>query len=68
MQYATMVDLIEEAKLAGLRETQAVRDSLQSVFNTWLSDQELEGISFTEEEEEVLEKAFAEGFTNYYKA
>ena len=64
MQYAHMVDLIEQAKLAGVRETDSVRDALYSAFETWLNRQDLREI--TDEEIEVLQEAFAEGFTNYY--
>ena len=66
MQYAQMVDLIEKAKLAGVRETESVRDSLASSFETWLNRQDLREI--TDEEVEALHAAFAEGFGNYYKA
>ena len=66
MQYAVMVDLIEKAKLAGMRETESLRDSVEGVFETWLNRQDLREI--TDEEVEVLQAAFAEGFTNYYKA
>jgi len=65
MQYAVMVDLIEKAKLAGVRETQSIRDSLYGVFENWLNRQDLREI--TDEEVEALHEAFAEGFTNYYK-
>jgi predicted DNA binding protein len=66
MQYAQMVDLIEKAKLAGAGETESVRDALASTFETWLNQQDLREI--TDEEVEALQTAFAEGFTNYYKA
>jgi hypothetical protein len=69
MQYLEMVDLLEQAKLAGIRETTAVRDSLDAAFENWLNRQDLREI--TPEEVEVLRKAFAEGFTkytNYYNA
>ncbi len=66
MQYAKIVDLIEKAKLAGVRETESVRDALASAFETWLNQQDLREI--TDEEVEALRAAFAEGFTNYYKA
>ena len=64
MQYAQMVDLIEKAKLAGVRETDSVRDALDSAFETWLNRQDLREI--TDEEIAVLHAAFAEGFTNDY--
>jgi hypothetical protein len=66
MQYAVMVDLIEKAKLAGVRETTSVRDALASAFETWLNRQDLREI--TDEEVEALHMAFAEGFANYYRA
>ncbi len=66
MQYAQMVDLIEKAKLAGLRETEFVRDQIADAFESWINRQDLREI--TEEEEEVLHRAFEEGFANYYKA
>ena len=66
MQYAKMVDLIEKAKLAGLRETAFVRDEIAAAFESWINRQDLR--ERTEEEEEVLHRAFEEGFTNYYKA
>ena len=64
MQYVEMADLIEKAKLAGVRETDSVRDALASAFEAWLNRQDLREI--THEEFEVLQEAFAEGFTNYY--
>lgn len=66
MQYAQIVDLIGKAKLAGVRETESVRDALASSFETWLNRQDLREI--TDEEVEALQVAFAEGFANYYKA
>jgi hypothetical protein len=66
MQYAVMVDLIEQARLAGVRETESVRDSLDAVFENWLNRQDLREI--TSEEVEALHAAFAKGFTNYYTA
>jgi hypothetical protein len=66
VQYAEMVDLIEKAKLAGIRETAWVRDQLTNAFESWINRQELGEI--TEEEEETLRSAFEEGFANYYKA
>jgi predicted DNA binding protein len=66
MQYAQMVDLIEQAKLAGAQETESLRDSFDSNFETWLNRQDLREI--TDEEVEALRVAFAEGFTAYYKA
>ena len=66
MQYATMVDLIDKAYLAGLRETEWVRDQLSNAFESWINRQELGEI--TEEEEDTLREAFEKGFGNYYKA
>ena len=66
MRYAAMVDLMEKAKLAGLRETEWVRDSLAQAFESWINRQDLREI--TEEEQERLREAFAEGFANYFKA
>ena len=66
MQYAAMVDLMEKARLAGLRETGWVRDQLSNAFENWINRQDLREI--TEEEEERLREAFAEGFANYYTA
>jgi predicted DNA binding protein len=47
VQYATMVDLIEKARLAGVRETEGVRQDLREI---------------TDEEEETLRRAFEQGF------
>ena len=66
MQYAVMVDLIEKAKLAGVRETESIRDSLYAAFENWLNRQDLREI--TDEEVEALHMAFAAGFANYYRA
>jgi hypothetical protein len=66
VQYATMVDLIQKAKLAGVRETEWVRDQLANAFESWINRQDLREITF--EEEETLRSAFAEGFANYDKA
>jgi hypothetical protein len=66
VQYAAMVDLLEKAKLAGVRETASVRDCLDAACEDWLNRQDLREI--TDEEDEVLRKAFAEGFANYSKA
>ena len=66
MQYATMVDLIEKARLAGVRETEGVRDSLDDAFESWINRQDLREI--TDEEEETLRMAFEKGFANYYTA
>jgi predicted DNA binding protein len=61
-----MVDLIEKAKLAGIRETEWVRDQLTHAFESWVNRQDLREI--TDEEEETLREAFETGFANYYKA
>ena len=61
-----MVDLIEKSKLAGLRETEYIRDSVTDAFESWINRQDLREI--TEEEEETLRRAFERGFANYYKA
>ena len=66
MQYAVMVDLIEKAKLAGMRETESLRVSLDGVFETWLNRQDLREI--TDEEVEALHEAFEAGFATCYKA
>ncbi len=66
MQYAAMVDLIEQARLAGIRETESVREKLAEAFESWLNRQDLREI--TDEEDEVLRRAFETGFANYYKA
>ena len=66
MQYAAMVDLIEKARLAGVRETEWVRDQLTNAFESWINRQDLSEI--TEEEEETLRRAFETGFANYYTA
>ena len=66
MQYAAMVDLMEKARLAGLRETEWVRDQLSNAFESWINRQDLREI--TEEEEETLREAFETGFANYFKA
>jgi predicted DNA binding protein len=55
-----MVDLIEKARLAGVRETEGVRDSLDDAFESWINRQDLREI--TDEEEETLRRAFEQGF------
>ena len=62
MQYGTMIDLLQEAERAGEQETEWVRDQLADAFDTWLSDQELEGIRVTGEEQDALHGAFCKGF------
>jgi predicted DNA binding protein len=66
VQYATMVDLIEQARLAGVRETEGVKDALADAFEHWMNRQDLREI--TDEEEETLRMAFEKGFANYYTA
>ena len=60
MQYATMVDLLQEAERAGERETAFVNDRLADAFELWLDQQSLGEI--TEEEEHELRMAFEKGF------
>jgi len=60
MQYAKMIDLIEKAKQAGYNETEPVNYSLAQAFENWIGDQHLGDL--TEEEEDVLRKAFEEGY------
>lgn len=66
MQYAQMVDLIEKARIAGVRETELVKESLAGAFERWINRQDLR--EMTEEEWEVLRRAFEEGFANYCTA
>ena len=61
-----MVDLIEQARLAGVRETEGVRDSLDDAFASWINRQDLREITI--EEEEPLRRAFEQGFANCYTA
>ena len=60
MQYATMVDLLQEAEIAGEQQTEFVNERLADAFDIWLSDQDLGEI--TEEEEDALRRAFEKGF------
>ena len=60
MQYATMVDLIQEAELAGEARTEFVNERLADAFDIWLAEQDLSEI--TEEEEHDLRRAFEKGF------
>jgi hypothetical protein len=60
MQYATMVDLLREAEIAGERETEFVNERLADAFDIWLAEQDLGEI--TEEEEDALRRAFEKGF------
>jgi hypothetical protein len=62
VQYALMVDLLQEAERAGERETEGVNERLADAFDNWLSGQELEGIGVTEEETDALRRAFEKGF------
>ena len=66
MQYAKMIDLIEQARLAGVRETEGVRDQLSNAFESWINRQDFREITL--EEEETLRRAFAKGFASYYTA
>ena len=60
MQYATMVDLLQEAERAGEAQTAFVNDRLADAFEIWLDQQSLGEI--TEEEEHALRMAFEKGF------
>ena len=60
MQYATMVDLLQEAERAGEQQTAFVNERLADAFDMWLAEQDLGEI--TEEEEDALRRAFEKGF------
>jgi hypothetical protein len=60
MQYAKMIDLLQEAERAGEIQTAFVNDRLAEAFETWLAEQDLGEI--TEEEEHDLRMAFEKGF------
>jgi hypothetical protein len=60
MQYATMIDLIKEAEIAGEARTEFVNERLADAFDIWLSEQCLGEI--TEEEEHALRMTFEKGF------
>jgi len=60
MQYAKMIDLIEQAKEAGSNETEFVNDRLYEAFEGWLDRINREEL--TEEEEHTLHMAFEEGY------
>ncbi|HVB21203.1 MAG TPA: hypothetical protein VNG51_04580 [Ktedonobacteraceae bacterium] len=60
MQYAKMVDFIEQAKQAGEKRTEHVNVELGEAFDEWLCEQGLGEIS--DEEEEHLHLAFEEGY------
>ena len=60
MQYAAMVDLLQEAERAGEARTEFVNERLADAFDIWLSEQDLGEI--TEEEEDALRRAFEKGF------
>ena len=60
MQYAKMIDLIEEAKQAGEKDTVQVSEALAEAFDIWLDEQELGEI--TNEEYDRLKLAFDEGY------
>ena len=60
MQYAKMIDLIEEAKKAGFETTEHVNQALGDTFETWLDIKELGNL--TDEEYDRLKLAFEEGY------
>ena len=60
MQYATMLDLIKEAEIAGEARTEFVNERLADAFDIWLAEQDLGEI--TEEEEHALRMAFEKGY------
>jgi hypothetical protein len=60
MQYAKMIDLIADAKQAGLNFTEGITEVLCEAFDYWLDGRGLGEI--TEEEQETLETAFRVGF------
>jgi len=60
VQYATMLDLIKEAEIAGEARTEFVNERLTDAFDIWLSEQDLGEI--TEEEEHALRMAFEKGY------
>ena len=60
MQYAKMIDLLQEAERAGELQTAFVNDRLAEAFELWLDAQNLGEI--TEEEEHALRMAFEKGF------
>ena len=66
MQYGTMVDLLPEAQRAGVREARLLRAEIAGAFACWLSSQELEGITVTQDEKDALRLAFEKGVGNYY--
>ena len=67
VQYATMVDLLQEAEIAGEARTEFVNERLSEAFDSWLAEQDLpagrQGLGeITEEEEDALRRAFEKGF------
>ena len=60
MQYAKMMDLIEQAKKAGYKDTEQVNEILEEAFENWLDEQMLGEI--TDEEYDRLKLAFEEGY------
>jgi len=61
MHYAQMVDMLEQAKLAGKSElTYPVNELLGSVFDQWLETRKLSEL--TDEEYDALLLAFEEGY------
>ena len=60
MQYATMVDLLQEAERAGKEQhTAFVNECLAQAFDIWLSGHALGEI--TEEEEDAIRRAYEKG-------
>ena len=60
MQYAKMIDLLQQAGQAGETQTEFVNERLSDAFEIWLCEQDLGEI--TEEEEHALRMAFEKGF------
>jgi hypothetical protein len=60
VQYAAMIDLLQEAERAGEKQTEFVNERLSEAFELWLAEQDLGEI--TEEEEDALRRAFEKGF------
>jgi len=60
MQYAKMVDLIQQAKQAGLERTSGVNERLAEEFDIWLDGQNLGEV--TDEEYDRLKLSFEEGY------
>jgi hypothetical protein len=60
VQYAKMIDLLQEAEIAGEARTAFVNERLADAFDIWLAEEDLGEI--TEEEEDALRRAFEKGF------